>query len=44
MHELTDAQVGRVTLTVLGAMIALMVGIVAVVYGYAIASGYWIRI
>jgi hypothetical protein len=42
MHELSDAQVGRVTLTVLGAMIALMIAIVVVVYGYAIASGYWV--
>jgi hypothetical protein len=42
MHELSDEQVGKVTLTVLGAMMALMAAIVVVAYGYSIASGYWI--
>ena len=42
MHELSDAQVGKITLTVLGAMMGLMAAIVVAVYGYSIASGYWV--
>jgi len=42
MHELSDAQVGRITLAVLGAMMALMAAIVLGVYSYSIVSGYWV--